>query len=307
MHLLIPHAAALDPACLHTLADLGWRHLPEVLKRLAPTERLGADEFDPIAPHEHALAAAWGWREGALPFAARSAKADGVDVGERAWALLTPVHWHVGREQVTLADPASLALDEAESRQLFDAARPLFESEGFTCAFGAASRWYVANDTFADLRCASLDRVVARNVDRWMPEGTQARLVRRLQNEVQMLLYTHPVNDAREARGALPVNSFWLSGCGRWQASDESDVRVDERLRAPLFAQDWAAYADAWRAIDTGAVAELLAGLKRGEPARLTLCGERHAQRFEPTDAPWWKRIAQSWQGVEPHAVLEAL
>ena len=29
-----------------------------------------------------------------------------------------------------------------------------------------------------------------------------------------MLLYTHPVNDAREARGALPVNSFWLSGCG---------------------------------------------------------------------------------------------
>ena len=29
-----------------------------------------------------------------------------------------------------------------------------------------------------------------------------------------MLLYTHPVNDARSARGVLPVNSFWLSGTG---------------------------------------------------------------------------------------------
>jgi hypothetical protein len=33
-----------------------------------------------------------------------------------------------------------------------------------------------------------------------------------LQNEMQMLLYTHALNDERAARRQLPVNSFWLSG-----------------------------------------------------------------------------------------------
>ena len=36
------------------------------------------------------------------------------------------------------------------------------------------------------------------------------RRVRRLQSEVQMLLHTHPLNAAREDRGDLTVNSFWL-------------------------------------------------------------------------------------------------
>ena len=43
----------------------------------------------------------------------RAARADGIDVGDLAWGLLTPVHWHLGTEQVSLVDPAALALDEA--------------------------------------------------------------------------------------------------------------------------------------------------------------------------------------------------
>ena len=44
-----------------------------------------------------------------------------------------------------------------------------------------------------------------------------------------MLLYTHPINDAREARGALPVNSFWLSGCGAPAATASGDEpQVDD-------------------------------------------------------------------------------
>ena len=52
-------------------------------------------------------------------------------MGDGAWALLTPVHCVPAADQVTLIDPAALALDETESRELFDAVRPLFESEGF--------------------------------------------------------------------------------------------------------------------------------------------------------------------------------
>jgi hypothetical protein len=47
------------------------------------------------------------------------------------------------------------------------------------------------------------------NLTDWMPSGPPARAFRKLQNEVQVSWYTHPVNAAREARGQAPVNSFW--------------------------------------------------------------------------------------------------
>jgi hypothetical protein len=310
MHLLVPFASALAEAGVYALRDLELPHLARLLPRLSPAARLGSDEFSLNAPHEHALAQAWGWQagDGCLPFAAVAAADDGIELLDRAWGLLTPMHWAVGRDRITMADPALLQLTQDESRTLFDAVRELFESEGFLLAWGAPQRWYAAHESLADLPCASLDRVVGRNVDRWLPEGRAARLLRRLQNEAQMLLYTHPLNDAREARGQLAVNALWLSGCGRHQHADRGAVRVDDRLRTPLLAGDWAAWAEAWRALDAGPLAQLLDAVAGGDRnAVLTLGGERFAQRFEPNAAPFWQRWSQRWRAATPAHVLEAL
>ncbi len=228
MHLLIPFAAALSEAASHVQRDLSLPRLGRLLARLAPRPPDAGDEYSFSPPHERALAQAWGWRgeDGALPFAARAAAADGVAVGDLAWGLVTPAHWQLGRDNVALLDPALLALDEGESRALFEAVRDLFESEGFALAWGAPTRWYAAHDSLQGLPTASLDRVIGRNVNLWVRNGAampaQVKLIRRLQSEVQLLLYPHPINEAREARGALTVNSFWLSGCGRWQPSNEA-------------------------------------------------------------------------------------
>jgi hypothetical protein len=309
MHLLVPFASAVSEAGRHTLHDLALPNLDRALARMAPGERLGTDEYSLTPPHEAALAAARGWlgSAGALPFAAHAAQADGIEVLELAWGQLTPVHWHVGSDQITLADPEALQLDAAESRAFFDAVRELFDAEGFTVAWGAPLRWYAAHECLVDLPCASLDRVLGRNVDRWLPAGRQARLVRRLQNEVQMLLYSHPINEAREARGALPLNSFWLSGCGRRQDSEPDDVLVDARLRAPWLSQDWAAWAETWHALDAGPLARLSDALERGEAVTLTLAGERFAQRFEPASGSLWSRLGRRFRHAGPAAELEAL
>ncbi len=313
MHLLIPFASALSDAAAEVTRELRLPSLSRLLVRLVATTRDEADEACLSAPHERALAAAWGWPQvdGGLPFAARAAAADGIDVGDQACGLLTPTHWDVGRDHVSLADPRELALDEAESRALFDAVRGLFESEGFVLVWGAPSRWYAAHPSLADLRCASPDRVVGRNVDLWLRGATQAgapaRRMRRLQSEVQLLLYPHPINEAREARGAATVNSFWLSGCGRFTQTDEAAAQLDDALRGPLLKGDWAAWADAWRALDAGALTRLLAQLERGAAASLTLCGERHAQRFEARPHTLLQRLRQRWTAPQPHAVLEAL
>jgi hypothetical protein len=312
MHLLIPFASAVSEASAHVLHDLPLPNLARLLARMAPGRRDTADEYTLSPPHERALGAAWGWHsaDGLLPFAAHAARADGIDAGDRAWGLLTPAHWHVGRDHVTLADPAALALDEAESRALFEAVRELFESEGFRLAWGAPQRWYAAHDSLAGLPCASLDRAIGRNVELWLSgsrHSEQGRLVRRLQSEVQMALDPHPITAAREARGALPMNSFWLSGCGRAQPADGTAVQVDASLRAPLLAEDWAAWADAWRALDAGPLGALLARLDAGEPLSLTLCGERSAQRFEAAPRSLWQRVAGRFGATPPHNVLEGL
>ncbi|MDH5539167.1 MAG: hypothetical protein OEY03_07170, partial [Rhizobacter sp.] len=245
MHLLIPFASALTEPARHVLSDLRLPALAALLGSLTPTQRDEADEYSLSAPHERALARAWGWPfiDGRLPFAAHAAASDGIDVGALAWGLLTPVHWDVGRDHVMLTDPHALLLDEPESRALFEAVRGLFESEGFTVAWGAPSRWYAAHESLAELPCASLDRVIGRNLDPWLrgdaKASAAARLVSRLQSEVQLLLYPHPINETREERGALTVNSFWLSACGRHIAADEVAVQVDTGLRATLLVIDW--------------------------------------------------------------------
>ena len=313
MHLLIPFASALSEASSHVLSDLHLPNLARLLARLTPATLDAGDEYSLSPPHERALAAAWGWRgdDGALPFAAHAAALDGVSVGALAWGLVTPAHWHVGREHVTLADPEALQLTEAESRAGFEAVRELFESEGFTLVWAAPSRWYAAHPSLAELPCAALDRVIGRNVDLWIRPGPkanpQARLLRRLQSEVQLLLYPHALNDEREQRGALTLNSFWLSGCGRRQTTVANDLVVNDTLRAPLLAQDWAAWADAWRALDRAALASLLAAAQAGEPASLTLCGERSAQRFDNATRSRWQQLGSRFKSPAPHTILEAL
>jgi len=310
MHLLIPFASTLSAGCRQTLGDLQLPNLSRLLAWLSRGAREGGDETTLTPPHERALASALGMHgaDGCLPWAARQALRDGVEVGDAAWGLLTPVHWHLAIDHLSLVDPAALELDEVDSRALLQTIRGLFESEGWRIVWGAPLRWYAAHESLRELPCAAIDRVIGRNVDIWMPPEPRMALVRRLQSEVQMLLYHEPLNDEREVRGALAVNSFWLSGCGVLQAGTvASDLQQDETLRAPALAEDWAAWAEAWRALDAGPVAALLRRAERGGPAALTLCGERHAQRLEAAPQTPWARLTRGLRAPAVAPVLEAL
>lgn len=293
MHLLIPCAGGMSDAGRAATQALVLPTLARLLSRLQRTRRDAGDEYTRTPPHERALAEALGWRiaDGQLPWAAWQARADGIDIGARAWGLLTPVHQHVGTEQVSLLDPAQLQLDEASSRALWDAVRGLFESEGFTTAWGAPLRWYVAHPMLEGLATVSLDRVIGRNVDAWLPDQPQARLLRRLQMEVQMVLHTLPLNEAREDRREAPVNATWLSGCGVLAPVTGMPPQVDDRLRGPALSEDWAAWQAGWQALERGPITTALQQLERGGPLTLTLCGERHADHYAAAPATLLKRL----------------
>jgi hypothetical protein len=75
-------------------------------------------------------------------------------------------------------------------------------------------RWYVRLDRLPDIETVPLSQAAGRNVRDLLPKGNEAAHWHRLFNEIQMLLFAHPVNEAREARGELTVNSLWLWGGG---------------------------------------------------------------------------------------------
>lgn len=296
MHLLIPHASALGDICAHALGELPLPRLAELLGLLKPAGApLGGDEYAPNTPFELALAALRGAAPGPTPTAAWLAQERGQD-GTLAWALLTPIHLSVGTDQVTALAPDALNLDVSESRAIFESLAELWpEGEGWRAHWAGATQWLVAHPSFAGVQSASLDRVVARSVDPWMPE---ARVLRTFQNEIQMLLHRNPLIEAREARGALSPNSAWISGCGIASGGPlPAGVVIDDRLRTPLTQGDWAAWAEAWRALDAGPVSEALALAKAGRPLRLTLCGERFAQTYSLPERGGLQRL---WQGLMP-------
>jgi len=312
MHLMIPFAAPLPETGRLAARGLALPKLHALLARLSEVERDAADEWSLSPPHERALAKALGLRGGSgqLPWAARQAQADGIKAAAAdglGWGLLTPAHWHLGTDQVSLMDPDALSLDEAGSRALFSALADLFTSEGFAMHYGAPLRWYLAHASLANLATASIDRVIGRNVDAWLGTAPTLQRMRRLQAEWQMVMYTHPLNDAREARGLLPVNSFWLSGCGVGQAVDAPEPTIDSRLRSPALAEDWAAWVKAWDTLDDGPMAELLSRAERGAAARLTLCGERCWASFEAAPRGLVQRWRAMWSPPRAAALLETL
>jgi len=311
MHLIVPFAGPLSEPGRAALRSLALPQLGALLAVLGAAERDDGDEWSFSPPHERALARAIGFAgsDGCLPWAARHAAADGLAPGDLAWGQLTPVHWHLGTDQVSLLDPALLVLDDTGSRALFDVVRPLFTSEGFSMSYGSAQRWYVAHENLSTLRTASLDRVIGRNVDLWLHDDAAApamRLLRRLQNEVQMLLYTHPINERREAQGLLPVNSFWLSGCGVAQRASGPAPALDNRLRGPALAEDWAAWCQAWDTLDEGPLAEMADAAARGQMVTLTLCGERSSVTLQPGGGAW-RRLWSRLQRPLPATLLETL
>lgn len=322
-HLLIAHASAASEAGAAALKVVRLPQLEALLGLLTADTPLGtdtaaeasADEYSLSTPHERVWAQALGWQgqDGLWPWAAAQAADDGLradtDTSGPAWGLLTPVHWHVGSDQISLVDPAALALTEAESRALFEALEPSFTAEGWSLQWGAPLRWYVRHAALADLPTASLDRAIGRNLDLWLQDAPQAKRLRRLQVEAQMIWHQHPVNEAREATHQLSVNSFWLSGCGVAQTRQTLPAgwHLDQRLRAPLLANEWAEWVAAWHALDAGPIAELLNQARRGVPVRLTLCGERHARSFTYRARPWWQRLLGGSRPASALAVLSEL
>jgi hypothetical protein len=299
MHLLIPYAHVNDPQCVQVAAALQLPRLSLLLRDLTLVETVtgSAQDLSPVHEQMHARALGLQAADGQIPWAALAQANDGGQTHAGGCAWVTPAHWQIGMDHILMLDPQTLDLPEGQSLTLMQAMVPYFAQDGITLTFHSPLRWLARGETLADLPSASLDRVCGADVRPWMPATAT---LRRLQNEMQMLLYTHPVNDARTAQGLQPVNSFWVHGSGHLDglppASTAPTLATD--LRQSALQGDWDGWARAWQQVDQTACSQLLDELRAQRPATLVLCSERNAVVFDTQRRSWGARLRNRLQGA---------
>ena len=165
------------------------------------------------------LCAAFGIaRQRDFPLAPLLANHESLRTDYGYWLNATPVHLETRRKALVLTDPSALAITPHESAAFATTLAEHLREENITLHAPQANRWYLRNDATPAMTTSSLGAVIGRDVRPFLPQGPDSARWHRLLTEIQMLLHVHPLNDVREARGLLPVNSVWLWGGGAMPA-----------------------------------------------------------------------------------------
>ena len=171
-------------------ADSAWADLPSLL-----LARFGAEAAAP-----YALAA------------------DAPDWDRRGWWLhADPVHLRPDRDLLRLFDARHLGISRAEADGLVAALNAHFADDGLNWHAPVADRWYLRCEKPPAIQTTPLAQVTGQHIDPYLPTGADALRWSALMSEAQMLLFQHPVSQAREAAGRPAVNGLWCWGGGTWQ------------------------------------------------------------------------------------------
>lgn len=202
LHLLIPDLFPPQEIAARVCADLRVPALEKILARGTAS----ASGFNTLEDWLcHAFAA-----EGVAPV---RAAADGLVVDEGYWLCADPVSLQLQHAQVMVQPDVMLTPEEATA--LCANLNEHFAGMGLSFHAPHPRRWYARLDAVPQMVTSSLRQVAWRDAKFHQPQGTDALRWQRIATEMQMLLYAHPANQARAARGELVINSLWLWGGGR--------------------------------------------------------------------------------------------
>jgi len=146
---------------------------------------------------------------GDAPIAAISAAYDGL--GSGFWMRADPVNLELQRDRLVLSE---VMVGQDEAFALCASLNQHFAGQGMEFLSPHPQRWYVRLSELPRIRTAPLSQVAGGDVRGALPNGEDAARWHQLFNEIQMLLHAHPLNEARDARGEVAINSLWMWGAG---------------------------------------------------------------------------------------------
>jgi len=153
--------------------------------------------------------------EGDLPVAAVTRALDLGVIDNGWWLRADPVHLRPQRDRLVLSDSRVLDLTQDEASRLAAEIMEHYKSDGWLLKAARPGRWYLKPPRAPRIATTPLAEVVGRDIHPYLPRGADGRAWHTILNEMQILLHTSKVNEERERRGTLPVNSLWFWGGGR--------------------------------------------------------------------------------------------
>jgi len=259
------------------------------------------------ASHEMAWAQALGWQvaDGLVPLAAGAALSQGLPCpADHGWAFIDAVNWHISQGQVNLTVPKPVTPDESDALLL--ALQTFLAQDGIHLHAWQPGRCLAHSPLFKHLPTVSLDRVNGQRIDPWFEHDSIAeqnpvqRQLRRLQNEIQMLFYTHAVNDSRD----IALNSVWFSGTGDLakdpHASAKPAVVLSDDLREAWLSQTPDVFIPAFNAVLHDLI---VPALRRQEP--VLLCEPSRSVLLQAPASGWVHQLQAWWRRPTLSEVLQ--
>lgn len=137
----------------------------------------------------------------------------GNDAGNAYWLYAMPVHLVLQRDSFSMSAPVPLPLEQAEIDALTIALNKHFEAENLKF-FWHENHWFLRLTGNPNIQTNPPENAVDKDIAAFLSTGAGATSWAAFTNELQMLLFAHPVNQAREAKNLPAINSIWCYGGG---------------------------------------------------------------------------------------------
>lgn len=140
-----------------------------------------------------------------------------ADADEKGFFYLCadPVHIQPDLNSAVLLAHEELNLSLDDAHELGATINEHFVEENWTLEVLAPHHWIIKLEQAPLLTTTPLVALVGQPIGNNLAQGKDGAYWQRIENEIQMLLFAHPLNQQREAQGIFPVNSLWLWGEGR--------------------------------------------------------------------------------------------
>jgi hypothetical protein len=130
------------------------------------------------------------------------------------WLYATPVHLVLQRDTFSLAAPVPLPLENDEIAALTNTLNNHFGPDDMQF-FWHETQWFLRLEHNPNIQTSAPEYALNKDINAFLPTGAGAMRWAKFQNEVQMLLFEHPVNIVRESKRLPAVNSIWCYGGGQ--------------------------------------------------------------------------------------------
>ncbi len=150
-----------------------------------------------------------------LPAAALSYRqCAGTIEADHFYLCADPVYIQPDMNSAVLLAHEELDLSLEDAGELAASVNAHFVDESWSLEVLRPHRWLIKLTRPPLLMTTPLVRIKGRPIGDNLAQGNDSPYWQRILNEIQMLLFAHPLNQQREAEGKLPVNSLWLWGEG---------------------------------------------------------------------------------------------